>query len=103
MSVTMALIPPLISAAGRWKFLDQPSERKVHSTPVPRIGGGAMAAGPFLAVIVAGNLRSRIPALIVALAVLLACGVWDDRQNLRPSLKILGQAIAALIVMLWGH
>jgi len=35
MSVTMALIPPLMHAASRLHFLDIPGHRKVHATPVP--------------------------------------------------------------------
>src|SRR5262245_22323853 len=45
MSVTMALIPPLMQVAARYRFLDAPDQRKVHTTPVPRVGGIAMAAG----------------------------------------------------------
>jgi UDP-GlcNAc:undecaprenyl-phosphate/decaprenyl-phosphate GlcNAc-1-phosphate transferase len=102
MSVTMALIPPLMKAAGRWQFLDQPSARKVHSTPIPRIGGIAMAVGALLAVVVAGNLATPMPAVIAGLLVLVAFGVWDDRNDLRPEIKLAGQVIAVAIVMVWG-
>ncbi|MDA0824511.1 MAG: hypothetical protein O3C28_19120 [Proteobacteria bacterium] len=45
MFITMVLIPPLMKSAERFSFLDSPGERKVHSTPIPRIGGVAMVVG----------------------------------------------------------
>lgn len=37
MSVTMALIPPLMRIAGRAQILDLPEARKVHAAPIPRV------------------------------------------------------------------
>jgi UDP-GlcNAc:undecaprenyl-phosphate GlcNAc-1-phosphate transferase len=48
MVVTMALIPPLARAAARLHVLDDPDSRKVHSQPIPRVGGIAMVAGALL-------------------------------------------------------
>ena len=102
MSVTMALIPPLMRAALHWNFLDLPAERKVHSEPVPRVGGIAMAAGTLAALALAGNFAQPMPAYLAGVIVLLIFGVWDDRMTLRAGPKALGQVIAVLIVMIWG-
>src|SRR5450755_1773798 len=42
-------------------------------------------------------------AHIVAVAVLLGFGVWDDRVGLGASTKSVGQLLAVLIVILAGH
>jgi UDP-GlcNAc:undecaprenyl-phosphate/decaprenyl-phosphate GlcNAc-1-phosphate transferase len=102
MSVTMALIPPLMQAAARFHFLDAPGERKVHATPVPRVGGIAMAAGTLLALALSGEFAQPMPAYLAAIVVLLLFGVWDDRATLGAGPKFLGQLIAALVVMTWG-
>lgn len=102
MSVTMALIPPLMRAAARWNFLDEPEQRKVHSVPVPRVGGIAMAAGTLAALALAGNFAQPMPAYLAGVIVLLAFGVWDDRMTLAAGPKALGQVVAVLIVMIWG-
>lgn len=102
MSVTMALIPPLMRVAARWNFLDAPEQRKVHSVPVPRVGGIAMAAGTLAALAVAGNFAQPMPAYLAGVIVLLIFGVWDDRTTLSAGPKALGQVIAVLIVMTWG-
>jgi UDP-GlcNAc:undecaprenyl-phosphate GlcNAc-1-phosphate transferase len=102
MSVTMALIPPLMRAAVRWNFLDEPEQRKVHSVPVPRVGGIAMAAGTLAALALAGDFAQPMPAYLAGVIVLLAFGVWDDRMTLTAGPKALGQVVAVLIVMIWG-
>lgn len=102
MSVTMALIPPLMQAAARFNFLDAPGKRKVHAAPVPRVGGIAMAAGMLLALVLSGDLAQPMPAFLAGVTVLLVFGVWDDRATLGAGTKLLGQVIAALLVMTWG-
>ena len=102
MSVTMALIPPLMQAAARWQFLDAPGARKVHTTPVPRVGGIAMAAGTLLALVLSGNFTQPMPAYLTGVLVLLLFGVWDDRVTLSAGPKLLGQVIAVLVIMIWG-
>ena len=79
MSITMALIPPLMQVAARLRFLDAPTQRKVHSTPVPRVGGIAMAAGTLLALTLSGEFAQPMPAFLAGVVVLLVFGVWDDR------------------------
>lgn len=102
MSVTMALIPPLMRAAQRFHFLDDPGERKVHAQPVPRVGGIAMAAGVLLALAFSGEFAQPMPAFLAGVVVLLAFGVWDDRVTLSAGPKLAGQIIAVLIVMIRG-
>lgn len=102
MSVTMALIPPLMQAAERWHFLDAPGARKVHTTPVPRVGGIAMAAGTLLTLLISGQFAQPMPAYLAGVLVLLMFGVWDDRVTLSAGPKLLGQVIAVLLIMVWG-
>lgn len=102
MGITMLLIPPLMHVAQRWRILDQPSERKVHAAPVPRVGGIAMAAGMLLAMLVWGRSLGPMPALLAGVGVLLVFGIWDDRVTLGAAPKFIGQFLAAAIVMYWG-
>ncbi len=41
--VTMVLIPPLVRLAEWLHMVDLPGERKIHTTPVPRLGGLAIS------------------------------------------------------------
>ena len=49
--ICMALIPALMATAGRLQFVDLPGERKVHHTPIAKVGGLAFAAGTFAAML----------------------------------------------------
>ena len=102
MSVTMVLIPPLMRMAGRARILDQPGLRRVHSSPTPRVGGIAMAAGVLLSLSLWGHFDRTMQAYFAGLFVLLVFGVWDDRSELGAGIKFLGQAAAVLLVMVWG-
>jgi UDP-GlcNAc:undecaprenyl-phosphate GlcNAc-1-phosphate transferase len=82
-------------------IIDQPSVRKVHLKPIPRVGGLAIYVAFILALLVFED-RFRIPQLISILigATLVSfLGVWDDRGSLRPLLKLVGQIVAALILV----
>ncbi len=103
MSITVVLIPPLMQVAARLHFLDAPSQRKVHSHPVPRVGGIAMAAGTFAALALSGEFSQPMPAYLAGVLVLLVFGVWDDRVALGAAPKLLGQIAATLLVMVWGE
>jgi UDP-GlcNAc:undecaprenyl-phosphate GlcNAc-1-phosphate transferase len=102
MTVTMALIPPLMRFAGQAGIVDRPEARKVHSAPIPRVGGIAMAAGVLLALALWGHFDHRLQAFCAGVLVLLVFGVWDDRATLGASTKFVGQAIAVLVAMIWG-
>jgi len=97
--VTMALIPLLERRAGAMHVLDQPGERKVHERAMPRVGGIAMAVGVFLPLVLWLPMdRPLVAALLGALVVFLF-GVWDDRRNLSPGVKLLGQCIGVALVV----
>lgn len=100
--ICMALIPPLRMLADRFHFMDQPGERKVHQHPVPRVGGIAFAAGACVSI--AWWAPKDITTLSVLLGglIILGFGVWDDRVNLGYRIKLAGQVIAALTVILIG-
>ena len=55
--ITISLIPLLIGIAGRINAFDIPDERKVHTEPIPRIGGIAIAAGVFVSMLT-GHFRT---------------------------------------------
>jgi UDP-GlcNAc:undecaprenyl-phosphate GlcNAc-1-phosphate transferase len=102
MVVTMTTLPLLARVAGPLGLLDRPGGRKVHSAPIPRVGGLAMALGVVVAAVLALHLQGPDRWFLVALAVLVAFGAWDDRVDLDYRTKIVGQLLAVAIVVLWG-
>ena len=64
MVVTMAGLPLLVRLAGRWNIVDLPGARKVHTTPIPRVGGLAMACGVAAAALLTMHLESTGPVVL---------------------------------------
>jgi len=100
--ICMALIPPLRFLAGRFHIMDQPGERKVHQVPVPRVGGIAFGIGALGSILWWGPKNSTTLSILFGGLVILGFGVWDDRANLGYRMKLLGQLMAALAVIIFG-
>jgi len=96
-SIVMSFI--LVPVARRIGLVDKPGGRKTHAGDIPLLGGVVIFIS-FLAV--CAYLSALNGALISAMALLLFLGLYDDRYDLKPTYKLLGQVGAALILMLAG-
>lgn len=111
------LATPLVrSLAVRWGVLDQPAERKVHLSPIPRLGGLAIWLGLWAAALLAAhwiptdyvlNAPSSVPeigAIFGGGTVILLVGFADDRLGgMSPVVKLVGQVLACSVLLLFGH
>jgi UDP-GlcNAc:undecaprenyl-phosphate GlcNAc-1-phosphate transferase len=102
MVVAMAWLPLLAKVASKWGIVDRPDARKVHSAPIPRVGGLAMAIGVFVAALVAIDLHVQDRWFLGAAAVLVVFGALDDRFDLDYRVKLIGQLLAVVIVVIAG-
>jgi len=102
MSITMLLIPLLMRLAAPLGFIDMPSDRKVHTTPVPRIGGIAMFVGIVVPLLLWDASSPTLQAVLCSVGILLGFGVLDDRHALGSGAKFAGQALATVLTMFWG-
>ena len=106
----LALIVAVISMpAVRWLgertgFIAYPGARKIHETPVPQIGGLAMLLAALLAIFIFGERYnvSQLSGILVSATWMSIVGAWDDRRELRPSVKAAGQLIGAVMLLLAG-
>jgi UDP-GlcNAc:undecaprenyl-phosphate GlcNAc-1-phosphate transferase len=90
--------------AGKLGLVDQPDARRVHLTPVPLMGGIAIYLGFIAALLLFGGrwVVSQTISILLGATIVSFLGIWDDRWGVRPVLKLLGQTVAAAIVMLSG-
>ena len=102
MAVTMVCLPMLARLANKWLFVDQPGVRKVHSVPIPRVGGVAMAVGVLVAALLTVKLEPTDRWFLTAAAVIVVFGALDDRFDLDYRFKLLGQLLAVAIVVTAG-
>jgi UDP-GlcNAc:undecaprenyl-phosphate/decaprenyl-phosphate GlcNAc-1-phosphate transferase len=103
MVVTIGFLPALGRVAAKWRIVDHPGQRKVHATPIPRIGGVAMALGVVAAALLFVPLDAPDRYFLIAAGVLTVFGALDDRFDLHYRVKLIGQVVAALIVVIGGH
>ena len=73
MFITMALIPILRMAAVRLHAgLDVPDARKVHTEPVPKVGGLAMAIGALVPVVLVADGGRFVNSVLIGACVIVA-------------------------------
>ena len=108
-STGMALIitPLVIKIAFKTNAVDIPDARKVHKVPIPRIGGLGIYAAFLISVIfsvmmmhIGGETLREIIGLILSGSIIVAVGLIDDYKNLPAKVKLLGQILAAAILVL---
>ncbi len=102
--ITYAAIPVIINVANIKKLYDLPNDRKIHAIPVPSLGGLGIFAGFIIACLLAIPLGSTIEFqyFFAAALVIFFLGLKDDILVLTPMKKIIGQAIAAFIIIYKG-
>jgi UDP-GlcNAc:undecaprenyl-phosphate GlcNAc-1-phosphate transferase len=88
--------------ADRFQLVDFPNPRKVHSSPVPRVGGLAMALGSFVPVILWAVADDFVRAYLVGAGVLVIFGLLDDMKGLGYKSKFTSQIFAALVIIFYG-
>ncbi len=103
MFITIALIPILrIVALRKECILDVPDCRKVHCTPIPKVGGLAMAVGALVPVILVADGGRFVNSVLIGACVIVLFGLVDDLKTLGWKAKFAGQVAAALVVILYG-
>lgn len=102
------LTPVIRDAAHGAGLLDEPAERKVHETPIPRLGGVAIGAAFYLG-IAAGLVAARatgqrtgvvdehLTGILVGMALIAGIGLLDDLQGMRARVKLGAQVVVALV------
>ena len=110
------LVTPLVTRFATWLgAIDRPDQfRRIHKGATPRLGGlgVAFALAAAIAVAAVGGyfqdwsdhprwLLSLWPISLAAL-IILGVGVVDDTHEMRPRLKLLGQATAVLVLYFGG-
>lgn len=107
--VAVALTPLAMRLTSRIGTLDQPSERRVHIIPTPRLGGLPLF-GAFFAAVAISLLypRSdsaelyRLAGMTVGAVVLLLVGAYDDHRELTAMPQLVAQIAAAGIAVASG-
>ena len=112
----------------QWNVLDAPGERKMHHTPIPLMGGVAIFLafyfiigahllilqvfpltewgfewiGPHILGFLGGDVTAKLLGIILGGVIIFALGLADDILHLTPGLKLVGQIVAASVIVGFG-
>jgi UDP-GlcNAc:undecaprenyl-phosphate GlcNAc-1-phosphate transferase len=110
-AVTALFTPLTMRLARSIGAIDEPRERGLSDRPTPLLGGLAIFAGVFVAMLVflpAGYVNfsehqhDLWRGVLLAAAIITFVGAADDLFDLRPALKLLGQFVAAAVAVHFG-
>lgn len=101
--ITFFLTPLVIAGAHRFKLLDNPDTRHhpahTHTGTIPRAGGLAILVGLLVSICIFIPPLKAIIALIVASSLTVGIGLLDDKRDISPYLRFLGNIVTAAIVV----
>lgn len=111
--ISYLLTPRVRDLALRFRLVDIPSDRRLHSSPIPRLGGIAVFAA-FHAACVLGYFLTKGTTVACSIDIdwwlafsfgslaLLILGIIDDVKGLSWSAKLLGQVVIGIGVFAFG-
>ena len=99
----LAIIPFIKKVAIHINALDIPNERKVHTVPIPRLGGLGIYMGFLLGYILFGTMSIRMNAILIGSFIIIITGIVDDINPIPAKIKFLFQIIAASVVAFYGQ
>ncbi|MCA9968946.1 MAG: undecaprenyl/decaprenyl-phosphate alpha-N-acetylglucosaminyl 1-phosphate transferase [Anaerolineales bacterium] len=104
LSLTLFSIPWVRRLAIGIGFVDAPAQRKLHSTPMPLMGGVAMFGGAIAAVLLVyrGQPPRQVLGILLALTIVALTGLWDDRYGLPAWAKLGGQVLGFAVLAYFG-
>jgi len=103
--ISVSFTPATRRLALRLGFIDFPSTRKVHLTPIPLLGGLAIYTGAVVAIIlfIDDSARAQVIGILAGATLLAIVGTLDDRGLLHSQIKLLaGMPLSALILIAAG-
>lgn len=99
----MLVTPFIIKVANHVGALDIPNKRKVHTVPIPRLGGVGIFLGFLLGYMIYGTPSAIMNSVLIGSFIIVLTGVVDDIKPLDAKTKFIGQLIASLIIVFYGH
>jgi len=99
----LAIIPFIKKTAIHVGAIDIPNKRKVHTHPIPRLGGLGIYSGFVLGYILFGTMSLRMNAILIGSFIIILTGVVDDIKPMPAKVKLLFQFIAASVVAIYGE
>ncbi|CAM5191264.1 UDP-GlcNAc:undecaprenyl-phosphate GlcNAc-1-phosphate transferase OS=Ureibacillus acetophenoni OX=614649 GN=SAMN05877842_101160 PE=4 SV=1 [Ureibacillus acetophenoni] len=101
--IASILLTPLVKRlAFKIGAVDAPNHRKVHSRIMPRLGGLAIYLSFVIGLLILRPESEYTIAIVLAATIIIITGILDDMYEISAKAKMLGQLVAALIIVFYG-
>ena len=101
--LSLAVTPAVKWFAHRIGAIDDPKDaRRVHRSPIPRLGGLAIFIGFLLSMVLLAEITPQVRGIMIGAVIIVIVGVIDDIVQLRAYIKLIMQIIAAVIAVYHG-
>ena len=102
--IIVALIIPLVKKiAEHIKAMDIPDARKVHTKPIPRLGGLGIFMGFLIGYMIFGKNTIQMNSILIGSFIILLTGIFDDIKPISAKSKLFGQILASCVVVFYGN
>ena len=101
MFVSYVLTPYIKKLAFAIGAIDKPDNRKVHKKIMPRLGGLAIYIAFMAGAIASLEMTWDIVGILIGGTFIVIIGILDDKYQLPAKVKLLGQIVAACILVLF--
>ena len=96
--VSFLMTPIVKTFAYKVGAIDVPKDaRRMHKTPIPRLGGLAIFIGFMVSILLFVEITAEMRSILLGAVIIVVLGVVDDIMALPALLKFVVQIVAALI------
>lgn len=83
--------------------IDIPNEeRRIHTKPIPRLGGLAIYFGTITSILLFLPKTHETIGIVLGATIIAVLGLFDDKYSLSAKIKLLGQVVAAVVLIISG-
>ena len=100
--ISFIIAPLFMRLSYRFGFVDYPNHRKQHERPMPFSGGVSILVSFLITVIIAQPVEREYIPIILGGTLIVILGIIDDKYDLKPSIKFLGQLVVISIPIFFG-
>lgn len=100
--ISFIVAPLFMRLSYRFGFVDYPNHRKQHERPMPFSGGISILVSFVITVIIAQPVEKEYIPIILGGSLIVILGIIDDKYDLKPSIKFLGQLVVISIPIFYG-
>jgi UDP-GlcNAc:undecaprenyl-phosphate/decaprenyl-phosphate GlcNAc-1-phosphate transferase len=101
--VIVVLLTPAVGGMARLLgAVDRPDARRINRRPIPRLGGLAIFLGILVPALAFLDLSGESRGVLLGAAIATVVGAVDDFRGLSPSVKLIGQFVAASVPPMFG-